>query len=293
MEGRPPKDDEELRLWLESMIWYHHFSDEEIGAAFGMTLEEVMRARSRFPITVNNRPERPAGSKLLVLPYPGGRHPRIQFLEGAVHPQRETKVSIFTPWDPTSYVVADVPEAIFSNLGLLYLAHTHVPTLWSQQGVELPKLEWQRKEDGDLEMERILPNQVRFGTRVTPGRDAVRMEMWLVNGTAQPLTGLRVQNCVMLKGATGFEQLTNDNKLFRSPYAACRNAAGNRWVITAWEPVQRVWGNPPCPCLHSDPQFPDCNPGETSRLRGWLSFYEGVEIRKELDRMESTGWRRA
>ena len=66
MEGRRPKDDEELRLWLESMIWHHHYSDEEIGAAFGMGLEEVMRVRSRYPYTVNNRPQRPAGSPLLV-----------------------------------------------------------------------------------------------------------------------------------------------------------------------------------------------------------------------------------
>lgn len=291
MEGRRPKDDEELRLWLESMIWHHHYSDEEIGAAFGMGLEEVMRVRSRYPYTVNNRPQRPAGSPLLVLPYPGGRHPRIQFLEGAVRPQRETKVSIFTPWDETSYVVADVPEAIFSNLGLTYLAHTHVPTLWTQKGVTLEQLEWERKEKGVLEMQRTLPNAISFGTRVVPERTAVRMEMWLKNGTAAPLTGMRVQNCVMLKGATGFEQMTNDNKVFRSPYAACRNSAGNRWVITAWTPVQRVWGNPPCPCLHSDPQFPDCAPGETTRLKGWLSFYEGTDIEKELDRIEAIGWR--
>src|SRR5690349_25051461 len=108
------------------MIWYHHYGDEEIAAATGLSLQEITDARSRFDLSPNNRPERPAGAPLLVLPYPGGRHPRIQFLDGAVDPQRETKISVFTPWDPFSYVVADIPEAIWSNLGLTYLAHTHV-----------------------------------------------------------------------------------------------------------------------------------------------------------------------
>jgi hypothetical protein len=273
------------------MIWYHHYSDEEISEATGLTLQEVTEARNRFDINVNNRPPRPGGLPLHVEPYPGGRHPRIQFLEGAVDPQRETKVSIFTPWDDTSYVVADVPEAIWSNLGLTYLAHTHVPTVWTQRRIELERLEWKRLPKGVLEMERRLPNGIVFGTRVTPQRDHVAMEQWLVNGTDAPLSDLRVQNCVLLKGATGFEQLTNDNKVFQAPYAACRDAAGRRWVIAAWDHPHRAWGNPPCPCLHSDPKFPDCPPGETRRLRGRLSFYEGADIQAELARIEALGWR--
>ena len=117
------------------------------------------------------------------------------------------------------------------------------------------------------------------------------MEMWLTNGTDQKLTDLRVQNCVMLKAAGGFEQQTNDNKLFQGPYAACHSADRRRWIITAWDPLQRTWGNEQCPCLHSDPQFPDCEPGQTQRLRGWLSFYEGSDIERELQRIEATGWR--
>src|SRR5438034_10143039 len=105
---------------------------------------------------MDNKPKRPAGAPLLVLPYPGGRHPRIGFLEGAIDPQRETKFSIFTPWDPASYVVVDLPEAIWSNLGLLYLAHTHVPTVWTRQGVALDPLEWSIREDGLLESQRRL-----------------------------------------------------------------------------------------------------------------------------------------
>jgi hypothetical protein len=290
-QARKPASEADLEQWLRSMIWYHHYGDEEISAATGMTLQEVTDARNRLNITVNNRPERPAGLPIHIEPYPGGRHPRIQFLEGAIDPQRETKVSVFTPWDDTSYVVADVPEAIWSNLGLTYLAHTHVPTIWTKQNIELERLEWRRLDKGALECERKLPNGILFGTRVTPLKDHVAMEMWLVNGTAEPLSDLRVQNCVMLKGATGFEQLTNDNKVFQAPYAACRNTDGKRWVISAWDHPNRSWGNPPCPCLHADPKFPDCPPGERRELKGRLSFYEGTDIQAELRRFEALGWR--
>jgi hypothetical protein len=117
------------------------------------------------------------------------------------------------------------------------------------------------------------------------------MEMWLTNGTRETLSDLRVQNCVMLKGAAGFEDQTLDNKVFQAPYAACRARGANRWVITAWEPNHRTWSNAKCPCLHSDPKFPDCAPGATQRLRGWLSFYEGTDIEGEFKRLDANGWR--
>lgn len=291
MEFRKPKDDADLRYWLENMVWYHHFSDEEIANVTGLALEEIQRERARFGINVNNRPPAAKDAPLLVLPYPGGRHPRIGFLDGALRPQRETKFSVFTPWDPFSYVVVDVPEAIFCNLGLLYLAHTHVPTLWTQQGLRLEPLEWTRGEDGRLEIARELPNGVSFGVRVAPARTEVRMELWLKNGTAAPLTNMRVQNCVLFRGASGFEQQTAENKVHASPYVACRNGAGKQWVVTAWDPCHRVWDNPPCPCMHSDPKLPDCAPGATTRARGWLSFYEGEDVRSSIRRIEESGWR--
>jgi hypothetical protein len=289
--ARKPKDDAELKYWLQNMVWHHHFRTDEITEATGLTRDEIVAALSQFDVRPDNRPKCPVDPPLLVLPYPGGRHPRIGFLDGAVRPQRETKVSVFTPWDESSYVVADVPEAIWSNLGLLYLAHTHMPTVWTKQGVELPPLEWNRRADGTLDVERKLPNGAVFGTKIVPGRDAVRMEMWLTNRTKERLSDLRVQNCVLLKGAKGFEAQTKDNKVFSAPYAACRSKEGGRWVISAWEPCHRAWANPPCPCLHSDPKFPDCDPGETQRLKGWLSFYEGADVQAEFRRIDQTGWR--
>jgi hypothetical protein len=274
------------------MIWHHQFTTEEIRAATGLSKEEILAAQERFDIWPGGRPEREPNAPLLALPYPGGRHPRIGFLEGAIDPQRETKFSVFTPWDPNSYVVVDVPEAIWSNLGLTYLAHTHIDTIWTERGIELEKLEWVFRPDGELTIERTLPNRIAFGVTVQPQKDAVLMEMWLENGTDQRLTDLRVQNCVMTKMAAGFAQQTNENKVLTNPYVACRSESGDKWVITAWEGCDRPWGNADCPCFHSDPKFADLEPGQRGRLRGWLSFYEGRDIEAEFERIEATGWRR-
>jgi len=289
---RRPANDDELEYWLKNMIWYHRFTNAEITAATGLKNSEIVAAMEKFDIRPDNRIEPDDNSPLIVLPYPGGRHPRIGFLEGAIDPQRETKFSVFMPWDRDSYVVLDIPEAVWSNLGLTYLAHTHIDTIWTKKGVNLPKLEWNRKADGTLDIQRELPNDIAFGVKVKPTKEAVQMEMWLTNGTDERLTDLRIQNCVMTKMAAGFEQQTNDNKLFKNPYAACRSGDGKRWIITAWENCHNMWGNEDCPCFHSDPKFPDLEPGRTYRLRGWLSFYEGTDIEKEFERIEATGWRK-
>jgi peptidoglycan/xylan/chitin deacetylase (PgdA/CDA1 family) len=289
--SRPAVGDADLRYWLENMAVYHRFSAPEMGAALGLTGDEVAAALERLGIDPMRGPTQAPDGPLLVLPYPGGRHPRIGFPDGAIRPQRETKVSVFAPWKDGGYAVADVPEAVwFEPAGkrdLLYLAHTHVPTVWDRQGVTLDALEWTRNRDGSLEVERRLPNKVALGARIEPGRDGVRMEFRVSNGSPEKLTGLRVQMCVMLGGLAGFEGRTNDNKVFAKPFAACRDVSGKRWVIAGWEPCVQVWGNPPCPCLHADPQVPDCPPGQARRVRGWLSFYQGEDIDGELRRLRA------
>jgi peptidoglycan/xylan/chitin deacetylase (PgdA/CDA1 family) len=292
---RRPQSDEELRYWLENMLLDHGFSKFEVSTATGLSIEEVAAAVDRLSIrTRMNRSQTNPLSVIKVRPYPGGRHPRIGFLDGAIRPQRETKFSAFLPWDVSQYVVVDVPEAIWvqrdAGRELLYLAHTHVPTMWSRQNIALEPLEWTRGDKGSLRFERRLPNKVVFGADILPSEDAVRMKLWLTNGTNETLRGLAVQNCLMLKGAAEFNALTGDNKLFRKPFAACHNAAGDRWIITAWENCSRVWGNTACPCTHSDPQFPDCAPGKTERLHGWLSFYKGTDIDAELKRITRLDW---
>lgn len=292
--SRQPSSDTELRYWLENATRYHRFSAAEIQSALGLTETEQKESAERLKIDLHQAAELPSG-KITVLPFPGGRHPRIGFRDGAIDPQRETKVSVFTPWQPADraradYVVVDVPEALWSNLGLTYLAHTHIPTIWDKAGKTLPPLEWNRRSNGTYEIERQLPNGITFRTRVVPRADHVAMELTLHNGTREKLSDLRVQNCIMLRDAAGFNAQIADNKLMQAPYACCHDASGKRWIITAWVPNQRTWGNPPCPCLHSDPQFPDCEPGETKTVRGWLSFYEGKEIASELRRLTDLKW---
>src|SRR4051812_32640506 len=216
---RRPRSNDELRFWLNNMIADHGFTEFEASTATGLSLDEITAAVQRFTIPKHfDSKEANPLSVLKVLPYPGGRHPRIGFLDGAIRPQRETKFSIFLPWDLRQYVVVDLPEAIWlkreKNRELLYLAHTDIPTMWTRQGITLEPLEWIR-ENGSLRIERTLPNQVAFGARVVPTRDAIRMELWLTNRTDDTLRGIVVQNCVMLKGASEFDSMSNDNKIFR------------------------------------------------------------------------------
>jgi len=248
----------DLSYWMRVMRT-HHYTAAEAAKVTGLDEAEAgVKLEAAAPL------DKP------LLPYPGGRHPRIGFLEGAIDPLRGTKASVFLPWDKAAYVVVDVPEAIFSNLGLLYLAHTHVPTYWNQRNVTIDNVDWQKLDGGGLHSEWTLPNKIRFGAVMRPESGQVEMELWLANGTEAPLTGLRAQICVLLARAPEFAAQTNDNKVLRAPYAAVRNA--ERWLTTTWERTARVWGNPRCPCLHADPSLPDCAPGETVRVRGRLWF---------------------
>ncbi len=292
---RKPENDQQLKYWLENMVWYHQFTTEEIQKATGLSKNEIALSLTKFNINPKSKPAK-SPEKLTVLPYPGGRHPRSGYLDGAFRPQRETKLSVFSPWNKNEYFVLDIPEAIRRNdeqkHGLLYLAHSHIDTMWTKQGIPLARLEWKENEDGSLEMERTLPNQVVFGTKVFPGVNELKMQMWLKNGSKETLSNLRVQNCIMLKGAPDFcfKKKKDENIVLEKPFVARRSNSGQQWIITAWTPCLKVWENPPCPCLHSDPQFPDCPPGESRELKGWFSFYEGDNVKKEIARIQSLGW---
>ena len=244
-----------LAYWL-GVMQAHRYTAAEITSVAGPSDSATLRLPRPAP----------------VLPYPGGRHTRTGFLEGAIDPLRGTKASIFLPWDPTSYVVVDLPEAIFSNLGLLFLAHTHIPTLWNRQNKVIDNIDWRHQADGSLVSRWTLPNAVQFGAQVKPAENGIDMELWLANGTAEPLTRLRTQICVLLKGAPEFAAPSNDNKIFKAESATVSNAAGDRWLITSWERTGRTWGNAACPCVHADPVLPDCAPGATVRVRGRLRF---------------------
>ncbi len=279
----------DLRYWLENMLRDHRYSWAEAAIVCGMREEEVQRSAKEFAIDPPE-PQLSAAGEIRVLPYPGGRHPRIGFTEGAIDPLRGTKASVFLPWDRASYVVVDLPEAIFANLGLIFLAHTDIPTVWNDKNMVIENVDWERGADGGLSSQWTLPNFVTFGARIRPVDDHVEMELWLRNFSGVDLTGqnatagLRNQVCVMLKGAPDFNSQTNDNKILRKPAAAVRSASGNRWIITSWQNPGRSWGNPLVPCMHADPKLPDCPYGKTVRAQGRLWFYEGTDIEVEIAR---------
>ena len=255
----------DLPFWLPNMARDHGYTTAEVALVCGFTESEAETKLRGLP---------PAGSPATVRirPYPGGRHPRIGFLDGAVSPLRGTKFSVFLPWDATSYAVVDLPEAIFSNLGLLYLAHTHIPTIWNDRNQVIDNVDWQRPAEGELRSQWKLPNGVLFGASAKAAAGEVAMELWLTNGTAERLTGLRSQVCVMLKSAAGFAQQTNENKKFETPLASVEASSSGHRLLTSWERSGRTWGNPEVPCLHSDPVLPDCDPGQTVSVHGRLWF---------------------
>jgi peptidoglycan/xylan/chitin deacetylase (PgdA/CDA1 family) len=250
----------DLRFWLPNMLQNHHYTIDEAALVSGLAAGEIARQKP----SSESSPAR-------VMPYPGGRPLRVAFREGAIDPMRGTKVSVFLPWEPSSYVVVDLPEAIFSNRGLLFLAHTHVPTIWNDRNIIIENVDWSRTGAG-LRSEWKLPNGVIFGATIGAVDDRVEMELWLRNGSPEELTQLRTQICVLLKGAAGFNQTTNANKIYGKNHVTVRDANSGRSIATEWERCGRTWGNTQCPCMHSDPILPDCPPGETVRVRGKLWF---------------------
>lgn len=281
-----PKTD--LRFWLENMIWHHSYSPAEASEGLGLPEADIRAKMREWKITPETAPPRDPAAPIKVLPWAPGRHPRIGFLEGAVNPQRDTKLSIFLPWENAGYVVFDLPEAVFSNLGLLYLPHTHIPTIWEKEGITLEAIDWTRNADGTLESRRTLPNKITFGVKVWPRHNAVDYEYWLENGTSETLTGLRNQLCVLLKNAPDFNDQSESNKLLLDHAAAVHSRDGKRWIITACE-RSKTWQNAKCPCMHADPTFDDCAPGKRVWVRGSIWFYEGEDVKGEISRREASG----
>ncbi len=265
-----------MARWTRAMV-RHNYTVAEATEVAGLSSDEALAYEQELAAR-----KVVSGESAEVLPYPGGRHPRIGFLDGAIDPLRGTKASVFLPRDPESYLVVDLPELITSHLGHLFLAHTHVPTIWNELDAWLDNVDWTPTSDGGWELEWVLPNGVSFGSSLRPEGREVSMALWLRNGLDETLYGLRTQLCAMLKGAPGFNAQTVANKVFEPPVAAVHSEDGRRWILVAWDRCGRCWGNDRCPCLHSDPVFPDCEPGQTVRLAGRLWFYEGDSIDGEI-----------
>ena len=255
---RQTAEQTETRFWLQNMVMQHDYSDAEVARVVGVTPTAVPALLAEFGVerldlddanhtehTIHRSGD--ARAAIQILPYPGGRHPRIGFLEGAVDPHRGTKVSVFTPWERASYVVVDLPEALWWKTGknreLLYLAHTHIPTHWDRRGVQLPRIDWTRHADGTLEFRRRLPNGVQFGARITADTDRVEMELFMQNDSRESIAGLATQVCVLLKGARGFAAQTDDNKITIGETVAVQSDDGRRFIVTRWD-GGATWNNP-------------------------------------------------
>ena len=109
------------------------------------------------------------------------------------------------------------------------------------------------------------------------------MELWLRNGTDASLSDLRIQNCVMLKGAQGFSHQSNEFRFNHGPVAVARSKDGAHYLLTVWEGAHRAWANAPVPCIHADPKFPDLNPGESATLKGELWLVGDDAFEEALD----------
>ena len=272
-----------LAFWAPNMLHDHGYTIEEVAKVCDYAPDQMQRAID----ALETAPTSDDDSSIKLRPYPGGRHPRIGFLEGAVDPLRGTKISVFPPWENSGYVVVDLPEAIFSNLGLTYLAHTHIPTIWDEQHVFIDNVDWKPREGGGWENAWRLPNNIRFGGSAVADDSGVDFSMWLENGTEETLTGLRTQVCLMLKGAEGFNGQREEGRRFEDGVAAIQSDDGQRWILVAFDRFGRVWGNPPVPCIHSDPVFPDAAPSQRVEVTGRMWFYEGDNIEAEIARAQT------
>ena len=267
-----------LEYWVDNMRRFHEFSWEEVAQVTGHTVAEIQSLAESFGELIQTRDDR-----ITVLPYPGGRHPRIGFLEGMIDPMRGTKLSVFLPWDKTQYAILDLPEAIFNQFGLAFLGHTHVPTIWDYKKVSIENTDWVVSEDGVCSNTWSLPNGIEISAVVTPLKETVEMELILLRMDLKRIWSLSMARCVScLKGAPDFDEQTRDNKILTDEIAAVHSEGKDRWILTQWDQLRRTWANPNCPCLHFDPILDPCKVGETVRVKGRIWFHEGRELPSEF-----------
>lgn len=289
LKGSPglnwPQEVKQTRLnepfWMDNMINWHNFSAEEIQNVTGYQpdhIDSLVRIFRKVPDFESDH--------IKIKPYPGGRHPRIGFRDGMRSPMRGTKASIFLPWNEQDYIILDLPEAVFTQYGLTFLGHKHIPTVLDLQRVSLINQDWQVLENGNLKNLWELPNHLSIGAEIIPGRKEIDLQLSLTNYTRDTLfTNLNTQICIMFKNANGFDAPTNENKIFTCPFAIVHSEDSTKWIVTAWDNCGRSWGNEDCPCMHADPVFQDCGPGQQVQLTGKIWFFEGKDISEELERI--------
>ena len=218
---------------------------------------------------------------------------------------------ILPPWPDSGHICLDLPETVFTRVGETctnqFLSHVNpnYPALFPA----LPKIAWE-SVPGGIAYERVLPNGVRFGGSVVKGGPwVVALELYIENGSEEPLTSLRTQTCAFLKKTTDFSAPTNENKFVHTaeggwvamarlqpgesrpvgrwhamgagpvadlPVAICVAEAENRLLAMTWfDDTACLWGNEQHPCMHADPGLKDLAPGERASARGEITFFDG------------------
>ena len=213
------------------------------------------------------------------------------------------------PWASQDYIWLDIPEAIFTSQGLIYLSHVNPPIHTVYQS--LPKVPWQVTKEG-IAFERQLPSGIKFGTKVFKGTGpTVDLEIFIENGSKKDLNQITLQTCAFLRAIEEFADYRQDNKRvhvaddgwipmaeaakrnhgkdkFRvgwrnsgrpvadQPVAITLSNEAERLVAMTWyDDTLSMVGNPRHPCFHADPLFPDIPPGKRETVRGKLIFHDG------------------
>lgn len=212
-------------------------------------------------------------------------------------------------WPSQDYIWLDFPEAVFTDRGLLFLSHINpaAPAVYA----DWPRIPW--KVEGDrVSVQRVLPDGVAFSAGVFKEKENVAgLELRIRNGSAEPLRRITLQTCAFLraikefadytrdnkyvhvpdkgwmpfedakrlpeeKGNTGLGWRTHSNKFADVPMMATVSNQADRLVAMTWlDATLSLTQNPRHPCMHSDPQFDDLEPGEEQTIHGRLIFHEG------------------
>jgi len=276
---------ENLEYWMENMYNYHNYSAEEIQKVTGYDKHKI---DSIMNILKNKVGPESSDNKITVKPYPGGRHPRIDFKDGMRSPMRGTKASAFLPWNEKEYIIIDLPEAVSTQYGLTFLGHKHIPTVFDYNLIPIQNHDWKVLNDGGLINVWLLPNNMEIRSEIYPRSESIDLRLFLHNSTSDTIfTDLKTQVCIMFKNASEFNAQSNENKIFDCPVTAVHSTDSSKWIITAWDHCINAWGNEDCPCMHADPIFSDCKNGETVQLTGKIWFYEGNDIYSKIDKIKT------
>jgi len=213
------------------------------------------------------------------------------------------------PWSSREYIWLDFPEAIFSDNELLFLSHINPVIPYKFRYMQSVK--WEETGKG-IVYKQELPNGIRFGGSVAKkNENTISLELWIQNGSDEPMKDVKLQTCAYLHGIEEFDQKTSENKLVHvagqgwMPYMeakeiddvkgkyhigwlsgpkvvdlpvilALTKEPGHLVAFTWFENTYSFVGNKNHPCFHADPRIGDIEPGGSKTIKGELIFFEGT-----------------